>query len=219
MGGDTIIEAKVLDLGRRGFAEAFKIQKRVHSFLKDSPGHPEVLIAVEHDDVITLGRGCSRADLREHVIAGEEKLTKLGVEVVETNRGGDVTWHGPGQSVVHPVAALKRLGVSLTGYLRLLESSAIDALKAFGVAARTRAGLTGIWVGDEKLGFIGTGCRRWVSYHGLSINVDCDLSVFERIVPCGAHVRPLPAPATCPPRRHKDHNMGALHAPSAGVSF
>jgi len=108
-----------------------------------------------------------------------------GVPVVELDRGGDVTWHGPGQAVVYPILPLRRLGLSLGGCLRALEAAGLAALARFGVDAETRDGLTGVWVGGAKIGFIGIACRSGVTYHGMSLNSTCDLSAFGTIAPCG----------------------------------
>jgi lipoyl(octanoyl) transferase len=196
------VRAAHLDLGRLPLAQTMVREGSIRDEVVSGTREPTI-ITVEHDPVFTVGRaGVRRAFPRgdprryPHVLRGATR-------VVEVDRGGDVTWHGHGQLVVHPVLPIRKLGISLTGYLRLLEAAAFDALRAYGIEAHRRDGFTGVWVGDRKVGFIGVACRKWVTYHGLSINLDCDLDAFEAMVPCGiegcrvtslAHlVEPVPA--------------------------
>jgi lipoate-protein ligase B len=179
-----MLHALLFNLGRLSVRRTLEHEARVRASV-EAGSHDAVILMIEHDPAYTVGRaGVVRAypqgDRRRfpHVRAG-------AAPIVEVDRGGDVTWHGPGQLVIHPVLPLKRLGVSLTGCLRLFEGAAIDALGKIGVSARRRQGFTGVWVGEAKLGFIGVACRKWVTYHGMSLNVDCDLSAFAAIVPCG----------------------------------
>jgi lipoyl(octanoyl) transferase len=178
------LQTLLFDLGRVVLDAALQIESDARTALAEGRSGP-VILCMEHDPVYTVGR----AGVDRHVPAGKPgrfpHVRDAGVPVVEVDRGGDVTWHGPGQLVLHPVLPLKELGITLMGYLRALESSAIEALIEYGVRADCREGLTGTWVGDAKVGFIGIACRKWITYHGLSINVDCDLSAFSPIVPCG----------------------------------
>jgi len=178
------VRAVLQMLGGMSLERTLEVETAARDRVAEGTGPPSIFV-VEHDPVYTVGRaGVKRAyprgDARRlpHVVAD-------GTPVVEVDRGGDVTWHGPGQLVIHPVLPLKRLGVSLIGYIRALERCAIAALATLGVNAGCREGLTGTWVGDEKLGFIGIACRKWVTYHGMSVNVTCDLDAFSSIVPCG----------------------------------
>lgn len=137
---------------------------------------PDTLLLLEHPPVITLGRG---ADPR-HV------LDRLGLDVVETGRGGDVTYHGPGQLVGYPVVALRGERRDAHRYLRDLEEVLIRALRGWGIEGRRREGLTGVWVGSDKVAAIGVRLNRgWITSHGFALNVSTDLSGFARIVPCG----------------------------------
>jgi lipoate-protein ligase B len=177
------VRAHHLDLGRSTLEETLECEGKLRADVV-AGRIDAAIITVEHERTYTVGR----AGLRRGYPRGDPRRlphVRTDVPVVEVDRGGDVTWHGPGQLVVHPVVPIKRLSLSLIGYLRLLESSAIDALATFGVRAHRREGRTGIWVGERKLGFIGIACRRWIAYHGMSINVACDLSAFDAIVPCG----------------------------------
>jgi lipoate-protein ligase B len=144
----------------------------------------EALALVEHRPVYTLGR---RAD-PAHLLCSEQELRALGAEVHWIDRGGDVTWHGPGQLTGYPILDLNRQGRDLHAYVATLEEMLVGVAAAYGVAAHRDAGRTGIWVGSEKLAAIGIKVLRgWVSYHGFALNVGPDLSWFGRIVPCGLH--------------------------------
>jgi lipoate-protein ligase B len=140
------------------------------------------LVLVEHDPpVITLGRGKGP----RHVLATDEELARLGIEVHPSTRGGDVTYHGPGQLVGYPICRLDRRGRDVHRYLRNLEEVLIGVLGRFGVEAGRQEGLTGVWTDQGKIAAIGIAVRRWVSYHGFALNVSPDLSHFETIIPCG----------------------------------
>jgi lipoyl(octanoyl) transferase len=178
------VRAIVHHLGRIPLERALEMEARARPAVAGGSADPVILV-MEHDPVYAVGR----AGVKRAFAPGDaRRLPSVVVQstpVVEVDRGGDVTWHGPGQLVVHAVVPIKRLGVSLVGFVRKLEHAAIEALNGLGVTARRREGLTGMWVDDRKLGFIGIACSRWVTYHGMSINVDCDLAAFEPIVPCG----------------------------------
>jgi lipoate-protein ligase B len=149
-------------------------------------------LLVEHPPVVTLGR----ASKAGHLTASPALLAARGVEVFEVERGGDVTFHGPGQLVGYPVIDLKRHRKDLHWYLRQLEGSLIDALQILGITARTQAGLTGVWIETKcdpavaappmrKIASIGVHARDWVTWHGFALNVTTDLSYFDLMVPCG----------------------------------
>jgi lipoate-protein ligase B len=163
------------DLGLLDYCAALTIQERLVA-LKQRETSPDILLFVEHPHVYTLGRGGNESN----VIAPEE------VAVYRTSRGGDVTYHGPGQLVVYPIIDLRsKLRKDVHRYLRNLEMSAIRTLKDFGLEGAQRAPFTGIWIEDRKIAAIGVAVRRCITYHGLALNVNTDLSYFERIVPCG----------------------------------
>jgi lipoate-protein ligase B len=145
---------------------------------------PHRLILLEHDDVITLGRGSGAG----HVLIGGDEARRRGVAITECDRGGDVTYHGPGQLVGYPIIDLAALGEGrrdLHRYLRDIESALIAALGELGIAASTCAGRTGVWVGGEKIASIGVRVSRWTTSHGFALNVATDLDRFRWIVPCG----------------------------------
>lgn len=141
----------------------------------------DLLMLLEHPATITLGR---RADTR-HVLTNPSRLRGLGIELCQSARGGDVTYHGPGQLIGYPLFDLTTLGRDLHHYLRLLEQVLIDVLAKWEIAAERRTGHTGLWVGAEKIVSIGIGVRHWISWHGFSLNIGADLSGFSHIVPCG----------------------------------
>ena len=156
-------------LAALGFQERLVASKQWHSL-------PDVLLFVEHSHVYTLGRGGDAAN----VLAPED------VPVYRTSRGGDVTYHGPGQLVVYPIIDLRsKLRRDVHRYLRNLEMSAIETLADFGLAAVRKPPYTGIWIGNKKIAAIGVAVRRSITFHGLALNVNTDLSYFNRIVPCG----------------------------------
>lgn len=139
------------------------------------------LLYPDHPAVLTVGRNPSEGSLR----ADANALASLGVEVFEVPRGGDVTWHGPGQLVGYPVVALDRVDRDLHRWLRLLEETLIRALASHGIVSERSPGRTGVWVGERKIASLGVAVRRWVGYHGFALNVRPDLSGFSLIHPCG----------------------------------
>ncbi|MCP3905571.1 MAG: lipoyl(octanoyl) transferase LipB [Planctomycetes bacterium] len=183
-------ELEVRDLGRMPYAEALQLQRRLQAQViagRARPGAPMHLLLVEHDPpVITVSR---RRGARTHLLAAPESLAREGVEVAETDRGGDITYHGPGQLVAYPILDLNVLGLRLHSYMRFLEQIVIDTIEAFGVTGHRDACATGVWVGDgadaRKICAMGVRVSRWVSMHGLALNVTTNLEHFELIVPCG----------------------------------
>ncbi len=185
-----------IDLGLIGYAEAYALQKRIVAARK-ADAIEDVLLICEHPHVITQGRNGKR----EHLLAGENVLRQKGVEFHETSRGGDVTYHGPGQIVGYPILNLAAIRRDVVWYVRMLEEVMIRASADFGVAATRETGKTGIWIAPnvaaadlrgrfahpptEKLGAIGVHISRWVTSHGFAYNVSTDLRFFDLIVPCG----------------------------------
>jgi lipoyl(octanoyl) transferase len=169
-------------LGRVPYGEGLEIQRAlVEDRRAGRTG--DVLLLLEHPHVITLG---SRSDAaRSNVLASPERLRELGVELFETGRGGDVTYHGPGQLVAYPILDLKPDRADVHLYVRRLEDVMIRVSRRFGVEAGRIEGLTGTWVGGSKIGAIGVRISRWITSHGLAYNVASDLDYFNLIVPCG----------------------------------
>ncbi len=190
-----------IDLGLIGYAEAYALQKRIVAARK-ADDLSDVLLLCEHPHVITQGRNGKR----EHLLAGENVLRQKGVEFYETSRGGDITYHGPGQIVGYPILNLAAIRRDVVWYVRMLEEVMIRVSGDFGVLAARETGKTGVWVAPpqeltqstqraqrsqsgaetaEKLGAIGVHISRWVTSHGFAYNVSTDLRFFDLIVPCG----------------------------------
>lgn len=205
------------------YAEAYAAQLAAHAevLAAREAGRPEIgrLLLVEHDPpVITISR---RPGARDHLLASDALLARHGVTIAETDRGGDITYHGPGQLVVYPIIDLNFLKLGLHDYMRLLESAVIDTCAGFGIAAERDAGATGVWVPanppqvtndahrlnqtasadagspasaagqSSKICAMGVRVRRWVTLHGLALNVTTNLDHFNLIVPCGLAGRPV----------------------------
>ena len=166
---------KVVDLGRIEFGAALEIQNRhVEDLLAGTDG--EVLLLLEHEPVYTIGRTRDQSSLRD----------RLPHPAIETNRGGQATYHGPGQLVGYPILDLNKRGRDLHRYLRFLEEFLIRLCAAYGVEASRRDGLTGVWVGEKKIASLGVGVKRWISMHGFALNVlESSLPAFYHITPCG----------------------------------
>jgi lipoyl(octanoyl) transferase len=169
-------------LGRVPYDEAVELQQAVRAGVRDGTG-PEHLLLLEHPHVYTLGRNASEAD----VLAPAEWLAGQGVAVAHSNRGGQVTYHGPGQLVGYPIVNLSPDRRDVRRYVRDLQQVLIRSLAEVGVAAEWREGgeLVGVWVGEEKIASIGVHLSRWITTHGFAVNVATDLSMFAGIVPCG----------------------------------
>jgi len=174
----------MVDLGLMGYAEAWALQKRVVAARK-AGAIEDVLLLCEHPHVITQGRN----GRRENLLASEHVLRQKGVEFHATDRGGDITYHGPGQIVGYPILNLHAIRRDVVWYVRMLEEAMIQATAELGVAAKRVEGKTGIWVksknAEEKLAAIGVHISRWVTSHGFAYNVSTDLRYFDLIVPCG----------------------------------
>ena len=186
-----------VNLGLIGYAEAYALQKRIVAARK-AEAIEDVLLLCEHPHVITQGRNGKR----EHLLVGEHVLRQKGVEFYETSRGGDITYHGPGQIVGYPILNLGEIRRDVVWYVRMLEEAMIRATAEFGITAGREPGKTGVWVEfaedgsslatrhsplatSEKLGAIGVHISRWVTSHGFAYNVSTDLRFFDLIVPCG----------------------------------
>ena len=175
-----------IDLGRIDYDAALSVQRDLRDRALRRDDEAANLLLLEHDPpVITLGRR-GRA---EHVLVCPDELAARGVRLIHAERGGDVTWHGPGQLVAYPIIRVDLQGRDVRQYVRALEGAVIRLLSRFGAQGRRVRGMTGIWAGEEKIAAIGVAVRRWVSYHGLAVNVSSDLSGFDMIVPCGLHGR------------------------------
>ena len=171
----------VVDLGRQSYAESLALQREAARARIAGVLDEDLLLLVEHPPVVTLGRSSKAA----HLLASPAALALQGVELFEVERGGDVTFHGPGQLVGYPIVDLKRHRQDLHWYLRQVEETLIRALRAYGLCGRREAGYTGVWIDDRKIASIGVHARDWVTWHGFALNVATDLRWFDLIVPCG----------------------------------
>ena len=164
------------DLGQRPYQEVWDYQKEIQA--KRIAGEIEdTLLMVEHEPVYTLGKNANE----NHLLQSRDQ----SVDVFNIERGGDITFHGPGQLVGYPILDLSNYKKSVSWYMRTLEQIIIDTVSEFGIEAKRVEGLTGVWVGDEKIAALGVRIRRWVTMHGFSINVNTDLTFYDGIIPCG----------------------------------
>lgn len=171
----------VLDLGRRPYLATLELQRALVDRRRRGEIDEDLLLLVEHEPVITLGRGTRDSSLP----LAPALLRAQGAQVVEVERGGDVTWHGPGQLVGYPIFDLTHHRQDLHWYLRQLEESVIRAMAEFGLAGARVEGKTGVWSGPRKIASIGVHVRQWVTFHGFALNVHPDLRSFDQIVACG----------------------------------
>ncbi|MEX2347557.1 MAG: lipoyl(octanoyl) transferase LipB [Balneolaceae bacterium] len=183
---------EIYDLGNTPYQSAWDLQKTIQEQLKvqkkklreenGSEKHlNDVLLFVEHPHVYTLGKSGNAA----HLLKGLSELSEMDAEYIEIDRGGDITYHGPGQIVGYPIMDLDRYFTDIHKYLRHLEEIIIRTCADFDIVASRIDGLTGVWVGNEKICAMGIRCSRWVTMHGFAMNVNTDLSYFDHIVPCG----------------------------------
>ena len=165
----------ILDLGLSDYNETWKLQKKLQSkrILGEIEDH---LLLVEHPPVFTLGKNASK----KHIINNSED-----VSIIQTDRGGNITFHGPGQLVCYPILDLNHYKRSITWYMRELEQLIIDVLSEYDIKASRKKGLTGTWVKDKKIAALGVRISKWVTMHGLSLNINPDLAFYKNIIPCG----------------------------------
>ena len=171
--------ARLMDLGNRSYRETWDIQHQLHATVAAGT-QPDTWIVVEHPPTITLGRQAKR----EHLLASSEALAARGIDVVEIERGGDVTYHGPGQLIVYPIRRLERFR-EVVPLVRALEGAVIETCCRFGVTAARWSQHAGVWAGHDQICAIGLAVRSMVSLHGIALNVSTDLSYDRLIVPCG----------------------------------
>jgi lipoyl(octanoyl) transferase len=173
----TLPEIQARWLGRISFAEALAMQEEQVAKKRFDQSLGDELLLLEHEPVYTIGRTPDQSSLRG--------AAHLPHPLFPINRGGQATYHGPGQLVGYPIIDLRRCGQDLHRYLRWIEDLLVELLADFGINAGTRSGLTGVWVEDRKIASIGVGVRHWITMHGFALNVCGDLSPFDQIVPCG----------------------------------
>ena len=181
-----LADVEILRLGVVSYDAALTLQRQ-RRLAVERGECAESIILLEHPAVVTLGRNASESNL----LLSRDALAGVGVDIVETDRGGDVTYHGPGQLVAYPILHLDRRGLTIRGYLRLLEQSIIDTLAEFRISACRMEGFTGVWVDGAKVAAIGIAVHHGVSYHGIAINVDTNIDHWRFIVPCGIPDKPV----------------------------
>jgi lipoate-protein ligase B len=174
-------ELWTVPLGRLEYGEALELQRNVARDRISGAIPQDVLLLVEHPPVVTMGRAAKE----KHLVASPEFLQSKGVELFEVERGGDVTFHGPGQLVGYPIIDLKRHRQDLHWYLRKIEEALINTLADFGIHGERNTAYTGVWTRGRKIASIGVHARDWVTWHGFALNVTTDLSFFDLIIPCG----------------------------------
>ena len=192
-----------LDLEQREYGDTLALQREL-VVGRQAGRIPDVLVFVEHPPIYTIGPSGNP----EHLLADPALLARIGATYVETERGGDITYHGPGQIVAYPIVDLRRWKTDVRAYLRALEETILVALEAYGITGGREPGLTGVWHEGGKLAAIGVRVSRWVSSHGFALNVSTNLEHFKHIVPCGIFDRSvtsmenvLDTPVACGPVR------------------
>jgi lipoate-protein ligase B len=166
----------ILDLGKSHYADAWELQKKLQS-QRISGQIDDQLLLVEHFPVYTLGKNTPK----EHLLTKESD----NISIIQTDRGGDITFHGPGQLVVYPILDLNQYKRSITWYMRELEQLIIDVLKEYDINAERKKALTGVWVKGKKIAALGVRISKWVTMHGFSLNINPDLKYYQGIIPCG----------------------------------
>jgi lipoyl(octanoyl) transferase len=175
-----VIPGKVIWLGQQKYSDTWDLQKQLVTKVREGE-EPDTLLLVEHDPVLTLGRSSKK----EHILVSKESLAEEGIDLFEVERGGDVTYHGPGQLVGYPILDLNRHGRDLHLLLRNYEEVLLRTLSDFNIKGRRFPGYTGVWVKDEKIAAIGVAVEHWITYHGFAFNVAPNLRHYRLIVPCG----------------------------------
>jgi lipoyl(octanoyl) transferase len=204
---------EVIDLGRMRYADALEIQSSLVEKHKHGKGR-DTLLFVEHPHVITAGRNGKL----QHLLASPAVLARTGIEFFETDRGGDMTYHGPGQIVGYPIFDLREWKRDVHAFFHGVEQALIDALATLGIRAGRIAqrGFEGVWVGDAKIAAIGIHISRWITSHGFALNLDTDLSYFKYIVPCGL-TKPVCSLRSLGWRGTRDEVLDAILASFANI--
>jgi len=196
----------IMRLGRVDYDAALKKQMEIVAQVQ-TDRNLAYLLLLTHNNVFTLGRSAKRA----HLLVSDEVLAKKGIIVREIKRGGDITYHGPGQIVGYPILSLLRLGIDIRRYFLKLEDVLIRVLARYGIEARHDEEYTGVWAGEEKVAALGVGISRWVTFHGFALNINTDLSYFQMIVPCGiSHKRVTSLAKLLGRHVDEDEVMGAI---------
>jgi lipoyl(octanoyl) transferase len=173
----TDVDLRISWLGRVNFADALAVQEDIVARKREKPEAPDEILLLEHEPVYTIGRTPDKSSLLG--------AAHLPHPLFAINRGGQATYHGPGQLMCYPIVDLRRYEEDLHRYLRWLEQTVIDFLARYEISATRREGLTGVWIDNRKIASIGVGVRHWITMHGFALNVCGDLSAFAQIIPCG----------------------------------
>lgn len=201
-------------LGSVQYEEGLRLQEQAVERLRSGEA-PEQLLLLEHPHVFTLGRGADSSN----ILADREQLQAQSVGVYETGRGGDVTYHGPGQLVGYPIINLKPDRCDVHRYVRDIEEVLIRTIAEFGVTGKRIEGLTGVWVGNEKIAAIGVRIARWITSHGFALNVNTDLDYFRMIVPCGISDKGVTSLSRLLGRRIELHDVARVAASNFAAVF
>ncbi len=180
VGPERPVAVRLLELGRTRYGDALELQRRLQAARKEGRA-PDTLVLTEHEPVLTLGRNAGL----DHLLVPPAELAAHGIALVRVERGGDITYHGPGQLVAYPILDLTGFGRDVRQHIWRLEETAVQLLARFGVRGERRPGTPGVWVGARKVASVGVYISRWVTMHGIAINVDMDLTPFTLIHPCG----------------------------------
>ncbi|MGK2966330.1 MAG: lipoyl(octanoyl) transferase LipB [Tepidiformaceae bacterium] len=170
----------ILHLGHSPYVATLDLQRRLQAERRDA-AIPDTLLLTQHEPVLTLGRARADADLR----VAPAVLDRLGISIIPTERGGDITYHGPGQLVAYAILDLKALGIGVVDHVTRLEETMIRTIARFGVEGARRPGARGVWIEDRKVASVGVNARHWVTIHGIALNVAPDMTHFDLINPCG----------------------------------
>ena len=171
---------QTLDLGRIDYRKAYAIQEKIHQDCYENRMQ-DTIIFQENDPIFTLGRNSSQ----DHLLRSKEELKELGIDLEYVDRGGDITYHGPGQLVISPILHIKNYSLSVHQYLRNLEETVIRLLRKYAIDGQRIPGMSGVWVGSEKIAAVGIAVQHGITRHGIAINVSLDLTHFNYIIPCG----------------------------------
>jgi lipoate-protein ligase B len=181
---NSVNSIKVIDLGRMRYSDALLRQEAAHAAVVAETS-PPIIFTVEHEPVLTMGKNSDS----ENLVYSRDFYHAQGVEIVDTERGGQITAHMPGQLVVYPILNMVRFNLSVRDYVNILEESVISTLNIYGVSAHRDLEHPGVWVGTEKICALGVRIKSRVSMHGLALNVNNEMALFEKIIPCGIKAR------------------------------
>lgn len=214
-----MLPLEVWRLGEVGYEAAWALQQRLHA-ARAAGLIPDQLLLLSHPHTLTVGTRSGKPDPWENLVAPREALEALGVALVLSDRGGDITWHGPGQLVGYPIVGLDAYDRDVGRFVRRVEDTVLRSLSALGIQGRRSEGFPGVWIGDQKIAAVGARIRAWTTMHGFSLNVSGGLEGFGWIVPCGLHGRGVTSLARLVPGPLPDEAaLHALVADAAAAAF